>query len=266
MWLGDTLVPPKAWGIPATRTLRVGVPHIKGGFPEFVNVQTDKSTNQSNAPGFSIAIFQASLPLLPFKLNYEFLPCEDDNRTQNGSYYDILVKLHDQEYDFVVGDVTILATRAKIVDFTQPFTESGIVMVVKNKRSRNMWIFLKPLRWDLWLMIVIACIIIGIVLRILGYEETTDTNTITWRQPREQPGLFCWFPITILAFPEIFLESVCLMYNFVIAEEEKIWLVNKRWWIPGVLRPLAFPFEQEVFPFCIPLDRWDKEFYKLQGG
>ncbi|KAL3504108.1 hypothetical protein ACH5RR_033949 [Cinchona calisaya] len=37
-------------------------------------------------------------------------------------------------------------------------------------------------------------------------------------------------------------------------------------WDLGVLRPLALPFEQEVFPFCIPLDRWDKEFYKLQGG
>ncbi|KAL3532893.1 hypothetical protein ACH5RR_006414 [Cinchona calisaya] len=202
MWPGDTLVTPKAWGIPATRTLRVGVPHIKGGFPEFVNVKTDKSTNQSTASGFSIAIFEASLPLLPFRLHYKFVPYEDDNRTQNGRCDDMLVKMHDQEYDLVVGDVTILATRAKIVDFTVPYTESGIIMVVKNKRSRNMWIFLKPLSWDLWLTIVIACIIIGIVLRILEYEETTDTNTITWRQPREQPGLFCWFPIAILAFPE----------------------------------------------------------------
>ncbi|KAL3532888.1 hypothetical protein ACH5RR_006409 [Cinchona calisaya] len=135
MWPGDTLVQPKAWGIPATRTLSVGVPHIKGGFPEFVNVQTDKSTNQSHATGFSIAIFRASLPLLPFKLNYEFMPYEDDYRTQSGSYYDMLVKLHDQEYDFVVGDVTILATRAKIVDFTFPYTESGIVMSYTAKLS-----------------------------------------------------------------------------------------------------------------------------------
>lgn len=52
----------------------------------------------------------------------------------------------------------------------------------------------------------------------------------------------------------------------VIAEEEEVGLVNKRWWIPGVLRPLTLPFEQQVFPFCIPLDRWDKEFYKLQAG
>lgn len=52
----------------------------------------------------------------------------------------------------------------------------------------------------------------------------------------------------------------------VIAEEEEFGLVSKRWLIPGVLRPLALPFEQQVFPFCIPLDRWDKEFYKLKGG
>lgn len=52
----------------------------------------------------------------------------------------------------------------------------------------------------------------------------------------------------------------------VITEEKETGLVNKRCLIPGVLRPLALPFEQEVLPFCIPLDRWDKEFYKLQGG
>lgn len=62
-----------------------------------------------------------------------------------------------------------------------------------------------------------------------------------------------------------FLEaSICLMY--IVITEEEVGLVNKRWTIPGVLRPLALPFEQEVFPFCIPLDRWDKQFYKLQGG
>ncbi|KAL3532903.1 hypothetical protein ACH5RR_006424 [Cinchona calisaya] len=44
----------------------------------------------------------------------------------------------------------------------------------------------------------------GVVLRILEYEETTDTNKITSLQPRprEQHGLFFWFPISIQSFPE----------------------------------------------------------------
>lgn len=43
-------------------------------------------------------------------------------------------------------------------------------------------------------------------------------------------------------------------------------LVNIPSVTPVVPRPLALPIEQKVFSFCIPRDRWDKEFYKLQGG
>ncbi|PHU14986.1 hypothetical protein BC332_16191 [Capsicum chinense] len=52
-----------------------------------------------------------------------------------------------QEYDAVVGDVTILASRSKYVDFTLPFSESGISVVVpvRDDDRKNMWIFLKPL-------------------------------------------------------------------------------------------------------------------------
>ncbi|CAK9141729.1 unnamed protein product [Ilex paraguariensis] len=30
--------------------------------------------------------------------------------------------------------------------------------------------------------------------------------------------------------------------------------------------PSSLPFEHKVFSFCIPRDRWDKEFFKLQEG
>lgn len=44
------------------------------------------------------------------------------------------------------------------------------------------------------------------------------------------------------------------------------WLLNIPSVTPVVPRPLALPIEQKVFSFCIPRDRWDKEFFKLQGG
>lgn len=56
------------------------------------------------------------------------------------------------------------------------------------------------------------------------------------------------------------------LYHFVylmyLAFTEEDWLVN----IESVLRPLVLPIEQKVFCFSIPRDRWDKEFYQLQGG
>ncbi|KAK8581917.1 hypothetical protein V6N12_072119 [Hibiscus sabdariffa] len=53
------------------------------------------------------------------------------------------------------------------------------------------------------------------------------------------------------------------MYLVVIEEKDR--LVN----LPGshldVLRPLILPFVQKSFAFCIPRDRWDKEFFRLQA-
>ena len=44
-----------------------------------------------------------------------------------------------QVYDAVVGDITIVANRSLYVDFTLPYTESGVSMVVlvKDDKSKN---------------------------------------------------------------------------------------------------------------------------------
>lgn len=67
----------------------------------------------------------------------------------------------------MICDITIVAYRSTYMDFTLPFTESGIGVVVRNENRIDMWLFLKPLRWDLWLAIIITCILMGIVLKML---------------------------------------------------------------------------------------------------
>lgn len=55
-----------------------------------------------------------------------------------------------QEIDAFVGDITILANRSSFVEFTQPFTDPGLTMVVSNKKVNKTWRFLEPLSADLW--------------------------------------------------------------------------------------------------------------------
>ncbi|KAL3535329.1 hypothetical protein ACH5RR_003790 [Cinchona calisaya] len=200
MWPGDTVVPPKGWAIPTAGKFKVGVPK-KDGFTEFVNIQLDPATNEYNFSGLSIDVFLASLNLIPFKLDYEFVPYLNTSEHSNGSYHAMLDGILDKTYDFVVGDVTILANRSTFIDFTLPYTESGVVMVVKNRKNIDMWIFLKPLRWDLWMTIILACIFIGFVVRILE-DQRNNTNADSLTPNEQQLGLFFWFPIAALAFPE----------------------------------------------------------------
>ncbi|EYU42456.1 hypothetical protein MIMGU_mgv1a025366mg [Erythranthe guttata] len=150
---GDCVVRPKGWESGATEHLRVGIPW-KPGFREFVNVVVDPKTNRTYAKGFCIDIFLATL-----KVCHSLL-------YSNWSYDAMLQKIP-KEYDMVVADATIWAPRLSYVDFTHPYVDSGVVLVVKNKKPFSMWIFVKPLRWDLWLAIIAACILLGVTLRVL---------------------------------------------------------------------------------------------------
>ncbi|XP_074365279.1 glutamate receptor 2.5-like [Apium graveolens] len=175
--------------------LRVGVPK-KTGFTEFVNVQEIDGRQKYNVTGFSIDVFQAVLDALPFKVEPEYIPFINATGGSNGTYDELVNKLNVSEtpYDAVVGDITIRAHREDSAEFSLPYSGSGVVMVVKaeNDRLKNMWIFLKPLSWDLWLTFVSAAMFIGLVLRILEHRVN----------PQQQLGMLVLFPLAALAFPE----------------------------------------------------------------
>lgn len=62
--------------------------------------------------------------------------------------------------------MTILADRFKYVDFTLPYTESGVYMIVPltADKKRSAWIFLKPLTTELWLSTLGFFILTGFVV------------------------------------------------------------------------------------------------------
>lgn len=74
-----------------------------------------------------------------------------------------------KNYDVVVGDTTILVDRASYVDFTLPYTESGVSMIVKINHQKNMWCFLKPLTWDLWVTAAASSMVLGLVVWALEH-------------------------------------------------------------------------------------------------
>lgn len=120
-----------------------------------------------------------------------------------------------QNYDGVAGDVTIVANRSQYIDFTLPFTESGVSMVVpiKDKQNKNTWVFLKPLTWELWLTSFFAFIFLGFFIWILEHPINED-----FRGPiSHQAGVIFWFAFSTMVFaqrklPEIYNIPVsCFM-------------------------------------------------------
>lgn len=89
-----------------------------------------------------------------------------------------------QKYDAVVADTTIVANRTTFVDFTLPYSESGVWMVVKVKgeKTKNIWIFLKPLSWDLWLALGVAFFSTGFIVWILEHRTNIDLRGSPYQQ------------------------------------------------------------------------------------
>nr|DAD27619.1 TPA_asm: hypothetical protein HUJ06_029087 [Nelumbo nucifera] len=198
IWPGDTTAIPKGWVIPTSgKKLRVGVP-VKDGFSEFVKVTRDSHTNQTIFTGYCIDVFKAVMEALPYAVPYEFVPFEKADDKSVGSYDNLTYQVYLQQYDAVVGDTTIIANRSLYVDFTLPYTESGVSMIVPVKKDdkKNAWIFLTPLSRDLWLISGAFFIFTGFVVWVLEHRVSDDFRGSIG----DQIGVTLWFSFSTLVF------------------------------------------------------------------
>ncbi|KAK4490904.1 hypothetical protein RD792_001620 [Penstemon davidsonii] len=197
IWPGDKTSPPKGWVNPTNgKKLRIGVP-LKDGFTEFIRV-TWNPDNSTEVTGHCIDVFDAVMAALPYAVPYEYIPFATSNHKNAGTHNDLVYQVYLRNYDAVAGDVTIVANRSQYVDFTLPFTESGVSMVVpiKDVKSKNAWAFLKPLTWELWLTSFCSFVFIGILIWILEHRINEDFRGPLWHQV----GVVFWFAFSTMVF------------------------------------------------------------------
>ncbi|XP_020264747.1 glutamate receptor 2.7-like [Asparagus officinalis] len=192
MWPGGKKVVPKGWEWPTMgRELRIGIP-VKPGFGGFVRIE------DGSAKGYCIEVFNAVMTQMPYKVSYKYIPYEDAHGNMNGTYDDLVYEVFRQKYDAVVGDITIIANRSLYVDFTLPYTESGVSMLVpiKDKRHKGAWTFLEPLSTDLWLASAAFFIFTGFVVWFLEHRINEEfRGTIS-----NQLGTIFYFAFSTLVF------------------------------------------------------------------
>lgn len=84
-----------------------------------------------------------------------------------------------------MGDVTITAERAVYVDFTMPYNESGVSMLVLTKNGSNStieWVFLKPFTTELWLATVGGFFFTGLVVWMIERPRNLEYQGPSSRQ------------------------------------------------------------------------------------
>ncbi|CAL5367924.1 unnamed protein product [Camellia sinensis] len=240
----DTTYTPKGWVVPTNgKVLRVAVP-VKNFYTDFVRVRKDPITNRTMVTGYCIDVFDAVTAALPYSVPYEYIPFEKPYGVQGG-FTSCCTNFSLGKFDAVVGDVAIRKNRSNYVDFTFPYTESGVTMIVPFKDKKNYksaWVFLKPLTWDLWVTSTCFFVFIAFVIWILEHQINEDFNGT----PLRQVSTSVWFSFSIifshkekenwmpLSQIKAFRKGSHLVRDVSIAilhviEEDKMLEIDKKW-------------------------------------
>ncbi|CAD6219142.1 unnamed protein product [Miscanthus lutarioriparius] len=195
IWPADSTVVPIGWVQPTSgRKLQVAMPagHVDPGYQPIMHLDVDPATNRTVAGGFVIEVFEAAVRLLPYALPFEYV-------LVGSMRYDTLVeRVGKGEFDAAVADITITADRSQHVDFTLPYMSSGISMVVpmRDQRSKRPWAFLKPLRYDLWLVSFAFFVFTGFVVWAVEHRSNKEFRG----PPSYQIGTLLYFGFSTLVF------------------------------------------------------------------
>lgn len=117
-----------------------------------------------------------------------------------------------QNFDAAVGDLTITTDRTRIVDFTQPYMESGLVVVVPVKEQKTSpWAFLKPFTYQMWLVTGAFFLFVGAVVWILEHRMNQEFRG----PPRKQLMTIFWLVCFTSLRPLICCLGIHLLALFI---------------------------------------------------
>ena len=111
--------------------------------------------------GFNVDLIEEISQILGF--NYTIKLVADGNY---GSFDKVKGEWSGMIGDLVVADITITYEREQGVDFTMPFMNLGVTILYKKptKKDPNLFSFLSPLSFDVWIYIITAYLAVSLLL------------------------------------------------------------------------------------------------------
>ncbi|KAJ7014433.1 glutamate receptor 2.7-like [Populus alba x Populus x berolinensis] len=180
-WPGGPRSTPRGWtALTSAKRLRIGVPS-SSGYKEYVKVEG------TNFSGFSIEVFKTTAASMPIFPPYEF-------HDFNGTYDELVEQIHLKKFDAVVGDVEIVSSRYQYAEFTNPYTETGLVLIVPARSSSKAWSFIKPFTTTMWVLISVITVYNGFVVWWIERKHCEELQgSIT-----TQIGIMIWLSFNTL--------------------------------------------------------------------
>ena len=82
-------------------------------------------------------------------------------------------------FDGVVADTAIIANRCTYAEFSQPYADSGLQMLIyfKPKKLERAWLFIKPFTPVMWIFTVVTNIYNGFVIWWIERDSHPELRT-----------------------------------------------------------------------------------------
>ncbi|KAL1191457.1 Glutamate receptor 3.4 [Cardamine amara subsp. amara] len=191
LWPGEVTKPPRGWVFPNNgKPLKIAVPN-RVSYTAYVS----KDKNPPGVRGYCIDVFEAAIELLPYPVPRTYILYGDGKR--NPSYDNLVNEVVADNFDVAVGDITIVTNRTRFVDFTQPFIESGLVVVAPVKEAKSSpWSFLKPFTIEMWAVTGAFFLFVGAIVWILEHRFNHEFRG----PPRRQLITIFWFSFSTMFF------------------------------------------------------------------
>ncbi|XVE49613.1 hypothetical protein DITRI_Ditri01bG0095800 [Diplodiscus trichospermus] len=191
IWPGGETTKPRGWVFPNNgRELRIGIPR-RVSYRDFVSLVNGTDTVQ----GYCIDVFLAAMRFLPYALPYRFIPFGDGR--ENPNFNELVSQINSGVFDGVVGDIAIVTNRTKMADFTQPYIESGLVVVAPvRKMSSSAWSFARPFTPLMWAVTAAFFLVVGAVVWILEHRINDEFRG----PPKQQIVTILWFSFSTMFF------------------------------------------------------------------
>nr|AAF21042.1 Glr5 [Arabidopsis thaliana] len=188
-WPGGGREKPRGWVIAdSADPLKIVVPR-RVSFVEFV---TEEKNSSHRIQGFCIDVFIEALKFVPYSVPYIFEPFGNGHSSPN--YNHLIQMVTDGVYDAAVGDIAIVPSRSKLVDFSQPYASTGLVVVIPANDDNATWIFLRPFTSRLWCVVLVSFLVIAVVIWILEHRINEDFRG----PPRRQLSTMLLFSFSTL--------------------------------------------------------------------
>ncbi|GMR50924.1 hypothetical protein PMAYCL1PPCAC_21119, partial [Pristionchus mayeri] len=139
--------------------------------------------------GFCIDLLTELSKDLGFTFSIHTVKDGSYGNAKNGTWDGMIGEILRGEAEMAVAPLTVNFKRAEVVDFTKPFLSLGISILFKvpSDQQPDLFSFLNPLSWQIWLCILgaIGGVTLGMfaVARITPYEWNLNFSCCTAHQP-----------------------------------------------------------------------------------